>query len=209
VGPLGELGALFNPGMRHELEERRSKAMRREEEGNARDGDLRIDLESGVAVINSPAGSASPAADAVTPIPAQPGEQGDSSAVAAESSASGPGSTDTPAAADADPTRSAAADADPTRSAAADADPTRSPAADADPARSAAADADLGAAKRPNPTAGSTGGAAARRAARAGTSKPRGRATEDRDAVTATGVVEPRPAGPRPVSKNRRTARPS
>ena len=31
--------ALFNPGMRHELEERRSKAMRREEEGNARDGD--------------------------------------------------------------------------------------------------------------------------------------------------------------------------
>ncbi len=193
--------------------------MRREEEGNARDGDLRIDLESGVAVINSPAGSASPAADAVTPIPAQPGEQGDSSAVAAESSASGPGSTDTPAAADADPTRSAAADADPTRSAAADADPTRSaaadadptrsPAADADPARSAAADADLGAAKRPNPTAGSTGGAAARRAARAGTSKPRGRATEDRDAVTATGVVEPRPAGPRPVSKNRRTARPS
>src|SRR3954454_22761828 len=48
---MGELGALFNPGMRHELEERRSKAARREEEGNARDGDLRIDLESGVAVI--------------------------------------------------------------------------------------------------------------------------------------------------------------
>ncbi|GGL95854.1 DUF6191 domain-containing protein [Nakamurella endophytica] len=56
MGPLGELGALFNPGMRHEMEERRSKAMRREEEGNARDGDLRIDLESGVAVINSPGG---------------------------------------------------------------------------------------------------------------------------------------------------------
>ena len=52
---MGELGALFNPGMRHELEERRSKAMRREEEGNARDGDLRIDLESGIAVINAPA----------------------------------------------------------------------------------------------------------------------------------------------------------
>ena len=51
---MGELGALFNPGMRHELEERRAKAMRREEEGNARDGDLRIDLESGVAVINIP-----------------------------------------------------------------------------------------------------------------------------------------------------------
>src|SRR4051794_40509430 len=48
---MGELGALFTPGMRHELEERRSKAARREEEGNARDGDLRIDLESGVAVI--------------------------------------------------------------------------------------------------------------------------------------------------------------
>lgn len=173
--------------------------MRREEEGNARDGDLRIDLESGVAVINSPAGSASPAADAVTPIPAQPGEQGDSSAVAAESSASGPDSTDTPAAAEADPARSPGAAA---------ADPSRSPAA-ADPTRSAAADADLGAAERPNPTAGSTGGAAARRAARAGTSNSRRRATEDRDAVTATGVVEPRPAGPRPVSKNRRTARPS
>lgn len=163
--------------------------MRREEEGNARDGDLRIDLESGVAVINSPAGSAPPAADAATPIPAQPDEQGDSSAVAAESSASGPDSTDIPAAADADP--------------------ARSPAADADPARSAAADADLGAAERPIPTAGSTGGAAARRAARAGTSNSRRRATEDRDAVTATGVVEPRQAGPRPVSKNRRTARPS
>jgi hypothetical protein len=49
---MGELGALFNPGMRHELEERQAKAARREEEGNARDGDLRIDLESGVAVIN-------------------------------------------------------------------------------------------------------------------------------------------------------------
>ena len=51
---MGELGALFNPGMRHELEERRARAARREEEGNARDGDLRIDLESGVAVINAP-----------------------------------------------------------------------------------------------------------------------------------------------------------
>lgn len=52
MGPLGELGALFNPGMRHEIEERQSKENRREEEGNARDGDLRIDLASGVAVIN-------------------------------------------------------------------------------------------------------------------------------------------------------------
>lgn len=39
--------------MRHEIEERQSKANRREEEGNARDGDdVRIDLESGVAVID-------------------------------------------------------------------------------------------------------------------------------------------------------------
>ena len=65
---MGELGALFNPGMRHELEERQAKAARREEEGNAKDGDLRIDLESGVAVINilgsgdeqSPTGTADP-----------------------------------------------------------------------------------------------------------------------------------------------------
>ena len=49
---MGELGALFNPGMRHEIAERQAKAIRREEEGNARDGDLRIDLSSGVAVIN-------------------------------------------------------------------------------------------------------------------------------------------------------------
>jgi hypothetical protein len=69
---MGELGALFNPGMRHELEERRSKAMRREEEGNARDGDLRIDLESGVAVINAPgsADSGRPQREA-TPAPAE------------------------------------------------------------------------------------------------------------------------------------------
>ncbi len=60
---MGELGALFNPGMRHEIEERQSKANRREEEGNARDGDLRIDLASGVAVINAhgKAGAASQA----------------------------------------------------------------------------------------------------------------------------------------------------
>lgn len=57
MGPLGELGALFNPGMRHEIEERQAKANRREEEGNARDGDLRIDLASGVAVINLSSGS--------------------------------------------------------------------------------------------------------------------------------------------------------
>jgi hypothetical protein len=66
VGPLGELGALFNPGMRHEIEERKSKANRREEEGNARDGDLRIDLSSGVAVINVPV----PSAEHSTELPA-------------------------------------------------------------------------------------------------------------------------------------------
>lgn len=61
---MGELGALFNPGMRHELEERQAKAARREEEGNARDGDLRIDLESGVAVINIPGDEDDQAAEA-------------------------------------------------------------------------------------------------------------------------------------------------
>ena len=61
---MGELGALFNPGMRHELEERQAKAARREEEGNARDGDLRIDLESGVAVINIPGADDEQADDA-------------------------------------------------------------------------------------------------------------------------------------------------
>jgi hypothetical protein len=60
---MGELGALFNPGMRHELEERRARAARREEEGSARDGDLRIDLESGVAVINAPGDEGSVEAD--------------------------------------------------------------------------------------------------------------------------------------------------
>lgn len=66
MGPLGELGALFNPGMRHEIEERQAKANRREEEGNARDGDLRIDLASGVAVISLSNGgdhSAAPAGE--------------------------------------------------------------------------------------------------------------------------------------------------
>jgi len=60
---MGELGALFNPGMRHELEERQAKAARREEEGNAKDGDLRIDLESGVAVINMSAGDGTVSSD--------------------------------------------------------------------------------------------------------------------------------------------------
>lgn len=57
VGPLGELGALFNPGMRHEEEEKLSKEMLREEEGTGRKGRLGVDLESGVVVI----GTANPA----------------------------------------------------------------------------------------------------------------------------------------------------
>lgn len=61
VGPLGEI---FNPGMRHEIEERRSKALRREEDGNARDTDLRIDLESGFVNITAP--PAPPAPEATT-----------------------------------------------------------------------------------------------------------------------------------------------
>lgn len=68
---MGELGALFNPGMRHELEERQAKEMRREEEGNARDGDLRIDLESGVAVIHGPADD-----DAAAVAESAPGDEG-------------------------------------------------------------------------------------------------------------------------------------
>lgn len=58
---MGELGALFNPGMRHELAERKSKALRREEEGNAGDGELRIDLESGTATIKIQAADGSTA----------------------------------------------------------------------------------------------------------------------------------------------------
>lgn len=50
MGPLGEI---FNPGMRHEIEERRSKALRREEEGHGRKGDLRIDLDSGYVTITA------------------------------------------------------------------------------------------------------------------------------------------------------------
>lgn len=50
---MGELGALFNPGMRHEEEEQRAKQMLREEEGTGRKGRLNIDLSSGVVVIGS------------------------------------------------------------------------------------------------------------------------------------------------------------
>jgi len=88
---MGELGALFNPGMRHELQERQAKAARREEEGNARDGDLRIDLESGVAVINVPAGDGDEGQAGDDPVigsaerseSAQPGNSGSTPAVPA------------------------------------------------------------------------------------------------------------------------------
>jgi hypothetical protein len=95
---MGELGALFNPGMRHELEERRSKAARREEEGNARDGDLRIDLESGVAVINIPGADEDPetAADpqTATDPPTATGRQAHTDPGAARPTAGKPASTE-------------------------------------------------------------------------------------------------------------------
>lgn len=50
-GPLGELGALFSPGMRHEQERRRSADMMREEEGTSADPPNMIDLDSGVVVL--------------------------------------------------------------------------------------------------------------------------------------------------------------
>jgi len=44
--------------MRHEIEERRSKELRREEEGNATKGGLHIDLESGYVHIVAPGSAA-------------------------------------------------------------------------------------------------------------------------------------------------------
>jgi hypothetical protein len=61
--------------MRHEIEEKRSKALRREEEGNARDGDLRIDLESGFVRITAPAKPAKPEAEASTKADKEDGEK--------------------------------------------------------------------------------------------------------------------------------------
>lgn len=61
---MGELGAMFNPGMRHEIAERKAKAARREEEGTADPGNLRIDLLSGIAVINLGPGAQDAPADA-------------------------------------------------------------------------------------------------------------------------------------------------
>ena len=73
--------------MRHEIEERESKANRREEEGNARDGDLRIDLASGVAVIGIPA---RPGADQAVSGHAADGEQPDAATDTAAAPAGSP-----------------------------------------------------------------------------------------------------------------------
>ena len=62
---MGELGVLFNPGMRHEREEKLAKQMLREDEGTGRKGRLGIDLESGVVVINS--ATARPVDESVAP----------------------------------------------------------------------------------------------------------------------------------------------
>ena len=110
---MGELGALFNPGMRHELEERRAKAARREEEGNARDGDLRIDLESGVAVINAPEDDDAVAADDRSNIDVRSdaAESGSAGSGAAGSGAAAP-TSDGSDAGESDPARSDAAGSD-------------------------------------------------------------------------------------------------
>ncbi|MEO7125443.1 MAG: DUF6191 domain-containing protein [Nakamurella sp.] len=50
---MGELGVLFNPGIRHEQEEKLAKQMLREDEGTGRKGRRRIDLDSGVVVIGA------------------------------------------------------------------------------------------------------------------------------------------------------------
>lgn len=88
---MGELGALFNPGMRHELEERQAKASRREEEGNGRDGDLRIDLESGVAVIGVVGADSEEKVAAAGPNESRSAEAPASAGTASEGTASGDG----------------------------------------------------------------------------------------------------------------------
>lgn len=52
--------------MRHEIEERRSKELRREEEGNATGGEKRIDLESGFVHIIAEGSADKSAADKST-----------------------------------------------------------------------------------------------------------------------------------------------
>ncbi len=111
VGPLGELGALFNPGMRHEEEEKRAKQMLREEEGTGRQGRLGIDLESGVVVIG---------ADGAARADADPADSGAAHGHARTESdgESGPDSASSGAAAGADGDRNGAADGTPAKRAA-------------------------------------------------------------------------------------------
>lgn len=85
---------LFNPGMRHEQEEKLAKQMLREDEGTGRKGRLGIDLESGVVVIGSGAvrpGEASPQAAAAA-APA-----GDEAGSAPRPATNGQGAADRPA----------------------------------------------------------------------------------------------------------------
>lgn len=77
---MGELGVLFNPGMRHEQEEKLAKQMLREDEGTGRKGRLGIDLESGVVVIGSL--SADPAAEPEVEGTAEPGARTEADASA-------------------------------------------------------------------------------------------------------------------------------
>jgi Family of unknown function (DUF6191) len=51
---MEELAALFNPGMRHEQEQREKMAVLREDEGNSADPPSTVDLDAGVAVLRLP-----------------------------------------------------------------------------------------------------------------------------------------------------------
>jgi hypothetical protein len=78
-GPLEELAALFNPGMRHEQERREKLSVLREDEGNSADPPSHVDLDAGVAVLRLPGkkpaepASAEPAkAEPAKPRPVKP-----------------------------------------------------------------------------------------------------------------------------------------
>ena len=69
---MEELGALFNPGMRHEQQRREQLEVLRDEEGNAADPPSTVDLDTGVAVIRLPR-PAGPPDDDTDPEPGGPG----------------------------------------------------------------------------------------------------------------------------------------
>jgi hypothetical protein len=69
---LEELGALFNPGMRHEQERREKLAVLREDEGNSADPPSTVDLDLGVAILRRPKPKAQPGADGKPAKPAAP-----------------------------------------------------------------------------------------------------------------------------------------